>query len=469
MALRIGRNGSLFFGQLALSLMQSLFMYSYVKVFLNIYHISQYWFSIGQIFFMIWNAINDPLFGYLQDFGSNWMRHRNRIFLLFGPFLVFSFLSLWFPWSTSKESSTIQGFHLIFSLFFYDAFYSCLSVAWGALFAESSNDHTKRVQAMKYSQLAILTSVNIIGVVDKFSNNLTNFSNFQNITIVVGFVSFIFLYFTGIGESNNNLNYRNTYRESLEENVELQSMSLNKIFKLSKQILRAKDFQIITLTSFLHTCRSVAHLNFLSIALDLLIPKTIFPESSWKRSLFVILIALGPQIIIILSERLIVYYGTYRTMMFSFVISILSSILYYFSFSPRVLLIFMIIDAITVHSFAPLYNILLSEFIADDARRYSRPKYLSSFVFSINSLIMKPAQSITPIVIVSYLNSSGYQKYISKALTQTSEDFIGLKYSMTTVLFLTPLLVGLVQYVVFKRYSLRHRKTSNIDNVLLKL
>ncbi|CEF65641.1 Major facilitator superfamily domain, general substrate transporter-containing protein [Strongyloides ratti] len=469
MAIRIGRNGSLFFGQLALSLMQSLFMFSYVKVFLNIYHISQYWFSIGQVFFMIWNAINDPIFGYLQDFGSNWMRHRNRVFLIFGPLLVISFLSLWFPWSTDEKSSTLQGCHLIFSLFFYDAFYSCLSVAWGALFADSSNNHRKRVQGMKYSQLAILISVNVIGLADKVSNNLTNFSNFQNVTIVVGFLSIIFLYFTGIGESNSILNYRKNGCELHIKDDESQSMSLKEIIKLSKQILKAKDFQIITLTSFLHNCRSVAHLNFLSIALDLLIPKTIFSETSWKRPLFVILIALGPQIIIILSEKLVVHYGTYRTMMFSFVISILSSIFYLFWSSPRVILIFMVIDAITVHSFAPLFNILLSEFIADDARRYSRSKYLSSFVFSINSLLMKPAQSISPIIIVSYLNSSGYQKYITKVLTQTSPDFVNLKYSMAIILFFTPFLIGLIQYFVFKRYSIQHNTTINKDSILLKI
>uniref|UniRef100_A0A0K0EEL0 MFS_1_like domain-containing protein n=1 Tax=Strongyloides stercoralis TaxID=6248 RepID=A0A0K0EEL0_STRER len=451
MAIRIGRNGSLFFGQLALSLMQSLFMFSYVKVFLNIYHISQYWFNIGQVFFMMWNAINDPIFGYLQDFGNGWMRNRNRIFFIFGPFLVLSFLSLWFPWSTDEKTSTLQGLHLIFSLFFYDAFYSCLSVAWGALFADSSTNHKKRVQA------------------DKVSNNLKNFSNFQNITIVVGILSIIFLYFTGIGESNNISNYRKDDSESLIRNDDSQSLSLKEIIKLSKQILKAKDFQIITFTSFLHTCRSVAHLNFLSIALDLLIPKTIFPETSWKRPFFVILIALGPQIIIILSEKLVVHYGTYKTMMFSFIFSILSSICYLFWSSPRMILIFMVIDAITVHSFAPLFNILLSEFIEDDARRYSRSKYLSSFVFSINSLIMKPAQSISPIIIVSYLNSSGYQRYIAKTLSQASEDFMNLKHSMAVILFFTPFLIGLIQYFIFRKYSIRHHKAINKDSILLKL
>lgn len=59
-------NGALFCGQLALSLMQTFFMFYYVKVFLNIYKIDQFWFGVGQIFFAVWNAINDPLLGYAQ-------------------------------------------------------------------------------------------------------------------------------------------------------------------------------------------------------------------------------------------------------------------------------------------------------------------------------------------------------------------------------------------------------------------
>lgn len=59
-------NGALCCGQLAMSLMQTFFMFYYVKVFLNIYKIDQFWFGIAQILFAIWNAINDPLFGYAQ-------------------------------------------------------------------------------------------------------------------------------------------------------------------------------------------------------------------------------------------------------------------------------------------------------------------------------------------------------------------------------------------------------------------
>ncbi|KHJ79314.1 hypothetical protein OESDEN_21041 [Oesophagostomum dentatum] len=53
-------------GQFALSIMQVMFMFYYVKIYLNIFHVPQMWFNIAQTLFMFWNAINDPLFGYMQ-------------------------------------------------------------------------------------------------------------------------------------------------------------------------------------------------------------------------------------------------------------------------------------------------------------------------------------------------------------------------------------------------------------------
>ena len=52
--------------QFGATLAQTTFMFYYVKVFLNRFHISEGWFQLAQVLFMIWNALNDPLFGYFQ-------------------------------------------------------------------------------------------------------------------------------------------------------------------------------------------------------------------------------------------------------------------------------------------------------------------------------------------------------------------------------------------------------------------
>lgn len=54
------KNGiiSLICGQVGLDLMHNLFMFYYVKVFLNIFKVDQWWFNFAQVLFLIWNAIN---------------------------------------------------------------------------------------------------------------------------------------------------------------------------------------------------------------------------------------------------------------------------------------------------------------------------------------------------------------------------------------------------------------------------
>lgn len=59
-------NEALFCGQLALSGMHTFFMFYYVKVFLHIFNVDELWFGVAQAFFLLWNAVNDPLFGYAQ-------------------------------------------------------------------------------------------------------------------------------------------------------------------------------------------------------------------------------------------------------------------------------------------------------------------------------------------------------------------------------------------------------------------
>lgn len=53
-----------------------MFMFYYVKIYLNIFHVPQMWFNIAQTLFMFWNAVNDPLFGYMQvHFASSALFH----------------------------------------------------------------------------------------------------------------------------------------------------------------------------------------------------------------------------------------------------------------------------------------------------------------------------------------------------------------------------------------------------------
>ncbi|EPB76146.1 hypothetical protein ANCCEY_04742 [Ancylostoma ceylanicum] len=328
-------------GQFALSLMQAMFMFYYVKIYLNIFRVPQMWFNIAQTLFMFWNAVNDPLFGYMQDKPGSWMNSRTRTIRSFAPFLVSSFVFMWIPWS---EGSSLEGIHLVVSLFLYDAFYS---VEKGSLLAEGPEDDSSGASVQK---------------------------------------------------------------------------------------------------------GSVAHMNFASTATELLIPQSILPKGSLRLSLFYGVLTLGPQLLLIFNERVVVKHGAYRILMASYVVSFLSGLLFLFTSNPYLIIVFMFIDSVTVHSAAPLFNIVISDFIDDDVRRHSRKSGLSSLVFSLNALIVKPAQSIAPVLVVYILNGYGYEEYIS-----SKESPAELAEGMRVLLMATPLVLGGLQYFIFKSYSLRNK------------
>lgn len=103
----------------AASMMNSVFFFYYVKVFLRRYHVSEAWFQFSQVIFfiqfgelvshavqicfMVWNAVNDPLFGYLQDKKNFSITRTRRHSILFGaPLYGLAFLVPWFQWGSGR-------------------------------------------------------------------------------------------------------------------------------------------------------------------------------------------------------------------------------------------------------------------------------------------------------------------------------------------------------------------------------
>lgn len=58
---------------------------------------------------MLWNAINDPLFGYFQD-QSTWefCSNRQKAILYGAPLWAACFLLPWFPWSPYEPGEQID-------------------------------------------------------------------------------------------------------------------------------------------------------------------------------------------------------------------------------------------------------------------------------------------------------------------------------------------------------------------------
>lgn len=475
--------------QFGLSILQTLFMFYYVKVYLNQFHVSSKWFNIAQTLFMFWNTINDPLFGYLQEIRGSWLSNRLVVIKTLSPFLVGSFVFMWIPWSSApyeasiideknitttlrpeESKSSMEGIHLILSLFLYDAFFSAIGVAWGALFADTTqNQPLLKVKALKYSQIAILVSASSIAVTEKMSNSLKNFPVFQAICLAAAILALICLWTgsqLGDGKSGKKEDREDgtemlISKDHHEKELTFQENSHNS-YELTKQILSQRQFLAIVITNFFHTARSVAHMNFASIITDVVLPGDIIPSGSTRRGLFFLLLIIAPQIALIFNESLIGRIGAVNVAVYSYIASFLSGFMIVFSHNPYLIMIFMFIDSITVHMIAPLFNILLSDFVDDDARKNKRPAGIASIIFSLNAVFAKPAQSIAPVIVVYFLDQAGYQDYLA-----TKTNSAELKHMMSLILFMTPLVIGGIQYLVLKSmYNFRRHNNNRNTHVI---
>ena len=183
---------------LGASMMNSVWGFYYVKIFLNKYQVSENWFHTSQVIFMIWNAINDPLFGYIQDnMNISWVRSRRHSILYGAPLYALSFLVPWFPWGTYEKESWLAGAHLLFALCLWDTLFTFVLLAQCALFAEMSKKHEDRLRLVKYTQFASLIGCTAVSFTGLLSSNLEKYENFQMSCVFIAVLAYLCMRYTG--------------------------------------------------------------------------------------------------------------------------------------------------------------------------------------------------------------------------------------------------------------------------------
>lgn len=114
---------------------------------------------------MVWNAVNDPLFGYLQDNSKMPCCSQRRLSILYGaPLYSLTFLLAWFPWRDYTPGDWLSGLHLMVALCAFDGMLTFVLLAQCALFAEISSHHQSRLRLIKYNQVRTQTTVSILPI-----------------------------------------------------------------------------------------------------------------------------------------------------------------------------------------------------------------------------------------------------------------------------------------------------------------
>jgi len=96
--------------------------------------LSARWIGIAATIYAVWNALNDPLFGYITD--NTRSKHGRRIpYMRFtAPFLALTFILVWF--APPKAGQQTLFWWMLVSMLLYDTCYTIIGLVYSALLPE---------------------------------------------------------------------------------------------------------------------------------------------------------------------------------------------------------------------------------------------------------------------------------------------------------------------------------------------
>ncbi len=100
------------------------------------------WIALASGIYAVWNALNDPIFGYVSD--STRSRHGRRIpYMRFtAPFLAGTFILVWLAPQKAGEFSLFLW--MLVSMVLYDGCYTIIGLVYSALLPEVTESDTER-------------------------------------------------------------------------------------------------------------------------------------------------------------------------------------------------------------------------------------------------------------------------------------------------------------------------------------
>jgi Na+/melibiose symporter-like transporter len=184
------------YGSLAffISILHNVFLLYHVEMFVSVYKIDKMSFFVGEMVFLVWNCVNDPLFGWISDkkyLTATAKEHphtdvvirRISALRLNGPLLAVSFLAFWVSWA-------YPWLQFLVCMCVYDGFLTIVDLHHSALLADLAVSNEERTTLNARCSL-----FSIIGSASVFTSYLLwhkeDLGRFRIFCAVVAALSFI--------------------------------------------------------------------------------------------------------------------------------------------------------------------------------------------------------------------------------------------------------------------------------------
>lgn len=400
-------------GAFGAGLTTGIFLVWTMNFYIKIIGIDPLLWALAWLFYMIWNAINDPLLGYLSDKTKTKYGRRIPFIMIGGPLLSLNFALLYF--TPVNGTQTIYFMWLLITLIAYDTCFTIVGFCFRALMSELSIEPKERASINLYGAIGAGFALIISFLIPFFliDNNAQPYSQnrpiFLMMVVVLAIIGAIFVGFTAFGIKE---------RQELipEENENLG------LWEATKTTIKNKNFLAFAIFNFSMIYVQFAIMSNLSFYIqDVLNVSNENPLSFLPLLLFVLFTMLGLPIGMYLNEKI----GGKRGVIYLSLVVIVGFIM--ITFTEHIVLASISFAILGLgYSGQLLISLTLLADVVDEDELETGVRREGMY-FGTNALITKPAQSLAAIIAGLVFFLTGYNQDLKSGETQSNSAIFGIK------------------------------------------
>jgi glycoside/pentoside/hexuronide:cation symporter, GPH family len=408
--------------------------------------LSARWIGIAAVIYAVWNALNDPLFGYLTDGTRSRLGRRIPYMRFTAPFLALFFVMVWFA---PRGAGQIGIFlWMLGSMLLYDTAYTIVGLVYSALLPEVSESDAERnglqVSSSLFGLLGTLLGFIIPDMIrPKEAGGSLQYLQLAMIVVAVAAALLIIAV---------------TFR--VKERPEFTKVDapipLGKAIGLT---FTSRPFLVLALA------------NFMTILMQALLLGTIFYLADYvlkaKSSMVVLACLFVPLVIGVtltpLLRRALGVVGAQQLLL-----AIAGAGLVAITFVPTGL----ILPCIALAGFGlsgpqTLTNVLFGQ-VSDEDELRSGVRREGAF-FGVNALITKPAQSIAIALIPGILEAAHFVTRQSQGGAMLRDQPASAVFGIRVLVGLIPGIAMFIGALILALYPLRGRRLTEMQEKVLAL
>jgi glycoside/pentoside/hexuronide:cation symporter, GPH family len=160
--------------------------------------VTAYWIGLASAIYAVWNALNDPLFGYISDSTRSRWGRRIPYMRFTAPFLALTFILVWF--APPEADQMVKFWWMLVVMLLYDTCYTIIGLAYSSLGPEITESDAQRnglqISSSLFALLGMLLGFLIPDFFRPKAGSSPSFLPLQLAMIAVGVISMLLIIIT---------------------------------------------------------------------------------------------------------------------------------------------------------------------------------------------------------------------------------------------------------------------------------